>query len=78
MPLSEATEELSVSLRDAIPPLYNPKFESASDAADWLEDKDIVLGYADGGDAFAYPIKILNWHEIASHEVNGKPIIATY
>lgn len=75
--LPSASEDLIRRLLDAIPPLYEPRFETA-DSARWLSQHDIVLGYAAGGEAFAYPIKILNFHEIASHEVDGIPIIATY
>lgn len=78
VPLTKADEALILSLRDAIPPLYQPVFETAAAADRWLGDRDIVLGYADGDEAFAYPVKILNYHEIASHTVNGRPIMATY
>ncbi len=78
VPLSKADPDLIRSLRDAIPPLYAPVFESAAEADGWLEAADIVLGYADGEEAYAYPVRILNFHEIVSHEVNGRPIIATY
>ena len=64
-------------LRDAIPPIYNPKFETG-ESARWLSEKDLVLGYAQGDVAVAYPIKILNWHEIVSHDIDGVPILATY
>ena len=78
VPLTEADEALILSLRDAIPPIYQPVFETATAANDWLNNRDIVLGYADGDEAYAYPVKILNYHEIASHTVNGRAIMATY
>jgi hypothetical protein len=78
VPLDKASRQLIHDLRDAIPPIYNPLFESVADADAWLSDDDIVLGYADGDRAFAYAIRILNWHEMVSHEVNGRPILATY
>jgi len=78
VPLSQADDALIVKLRDAIPPIYNPKFETAAEAGIWLEDSDLVLGYADGDTAYAYPIKIMNWHEMVSHQINGRPILATY
>ena len=76
--LSDASDDLILSLQDVIPPFYAPKFTSASESQFWMNDSDIVIGYADGGEAYAYPIKIMNWHEIVSHEVNGRPILATY
>lgn len=78
VPLSEADETLIVSLRDAIPPIYEPRFEEADKADSWMSNTDIVLGYADGESAYAYPIKILNWHEMVSHEVEGIPVLASY
>ena len=76
--LSEASTELILSLRDAIPPIYGPTFESARVADNWLANDDIVVGYADRGEAYAYPVRILNWHEMVSHEVSSRPVLATY
>ncbi|MFQ5399031.1 MAG: DUF3179 domain-containing protein [Anaerolineae bacterium] len=78
VPLDSADSQLIRSLLDAIPPIYEPVFESAAAAAEWLKADDIVLGYVDGDEAYAYPIKILNFHEMVSHEVNGRPILASY
>lgn len=77
VPLNKADDQLILRLLDAIPPIYNPKFVT-HDQAGFLSSKDLVLGYAQGDIAIAYPIKILNWHEIVSHDVDGVPIIATY
>ena len=81
VPLTEAKPELINRLRDAIPPIFSPQFEQA-DEVGWLSEKDLVLGYAEGDFAFAYPLKIMNWHEIVAHdiEVNGEMryILATY
>ncbi|UCG23026.1 MAG: DUF3179 domain-containing protein [Chloroflexota bacterium] len=78
VPLTSAQPTLIRSLRDAIPPIYVPSFDSAAETDKWLGGSDIVLGYADGGEAFAYPVKILNFHEMVSHEVNGRDILASY
>jgi hypothetical protein len=78
VPLPDADPDLILSLRDAIPPIYNPVFEGAGEANQWLGSNDIILGYADGPEAFAYPVKILNWHEMVSHTVNGRYILASY
>ena len=78
VPLTNISDEMILDLRDAIPPIYNPKFETLAQAESWLSEGEIVLGYADGSEAYAYPVKILNWHEIVSHDVNGRPILATY
>ena len=76
--LTAASPSLIRSLRDAIPPIYNPIFEEAELADEWLSDSDVVLGYVDGSEAYAYPVRILNFHEIVSHHVNGRAVMATY
>lgn len=78
VPLTDIEAEMREELLDAIPPIYNPRFEPAAGAGKWLAGGDIVLGYADGAAAYAYAIKILNWHEMVSHTVNGRPVLATY
>ncbi|MFQ5780648.1 MAG: DUF3179 domain-containing protein [Nitrospiria bacterium] len=77
VPLSQASEALILRLRDAIPPLTHPKYGSAKEG-DWLTPDDLVIGYADGDEATAYPIKILNFHEIVNEEVDGRPILISY
>jgi hypothetical protein len=63
--------------RDGIPSIDNPKFISAAHA-DFLKQNDRVLGVEIKGKARAYPIRILNWHEIVNDVHNGKPIAVTY
>ena len=58
--------------REGIPAIDVPKFVGV-DAADFLSDDDRVLGVEMDGVARAYPIRILNWHEI----VNDKMPIMT-
>lgn len=74
---SEASADLILSLRDAIPPLTDPAFEDAS-GGDWLAPDDLVLGFAHEGEAFAYPLKILNFHEIVNQVVGGEPVLVSY
>jgi hypothetical protein len=63
--------------RDGIPAIYNPKFEPAA-AANWLGGKDRVLGLIVDGQAKAYPIKILDWHEIVNDSVGSQHFAVTY
>ncbi|UCG23272.1 MAG: hypothetical protein JSW55_14095, partial [Chloroflexota bacterium] len=53
VPLTSVQPDLIRSLRDAIPPIYEPRFVSVAESDRWLGGSDIVLGYADGGEAFA-------------------------
>ncbi len=77
VPLSEISDELQTDLRDAIIPVDLPVYGGA-DALPWLEDEDLVLGYESGDEAFAYPINILNFHEIVNDVIGGDPVLITY
>lgn len=63
--------------RDGIPALLKPRFVPA-DRADFLRDDDIVMGFAHGDEARAYPIRILNWHELVNDTVGGQKIVVSY
>ena len=77
VPLSESTEELRSRLLDAIPPIDEPVYGPAS-AGDWLAGDDLVLGYLSTGQAYAYPFKILNFHEIVNDVIDGVPVLISY
>ena len=77
VPLDQATPDLIARLRDAIPPIHNPQYESPAKAT-WLRDHDQVLGYAVGDQAWAYPIRILNFHEIVNDRLAGEPVLISY
>lgn len=62
--------------RDGIPSIDEPKFVQAQQAD--LQDGDLVLGLEINGDARAYPLDILVWHEIVNDEVGGEPVAVTY
>jgi hypothetical protein len=64
--------------RDGIPALSRPAFDSAEQAADWLRRDDRVLGIALGGAAKAYPVRILNWHEVVNDQVSGEPVLISF
>lgn len=62
---------------DGIPSVDEPVF-AEPDQAPFLEDSDIVMGLEIGGDARAYPLFILVWHEIVNDMVGGVPVSVTY
>ena len=64
--------------RDGIPPLDDPQFESVEDADTWLEDVQPVIALEINGEARAYPLAILTWHEIANDELGGVPVSVTF
>jgi hypothetical protein len=44
----------------------------------FLVDSDRVVGVALAGQARAYPLRILSWHEVVNDTVGGQPIAVTY
>ena len=64
--------------RDGIPALTDPPRVSAKAAAGWLQPDDRVIGIAIGGEAVAYPIRIMNWHEIVNDVIGGQPVVVSY
>ncbi len=77
VPLSDSTAELRSRLLDAIPPIDLPVYGEVG-AGDWLESDDLVLGYTAGSQAYAYPFKILNYHEIVNDVLDGVPVLISY
>ncbi len=61
---------------DAIPAITSPSF--GADPPDWLPGSARVIGLVVNGDARAYPLAILNWHEIVDDLVGGRPEVVTY
>ena len=64
--------------KDGIPSVDEPTFESVDAASERLSPQDPVIVYEHNGDARAYPLSILIWHEIVNDEVGGKPVSVTF
>jgi hypothetical protein len=64
--------------RDGIPPIDQPKFVSPAEAGGWLKDQEPVIAFELNGDARAYPLQILIWHEIVDDDVAGTPVVITF
>jgi hypothetical protein len=62
---------------DGIPVVERPEQIPASRAS-YLRDRDRVFGVRIGGDARAYPVKILAWHEMMNDVVDGEPVTLSY
>lgn len=63
--------------RDGIPSIDDPKFERPANSLPWRTN-DLMLTFDDGDAHFAYPIGILNWHEIVNHDLDGTPLLITF
>ena len=62
---------------DGLPALNRPGFIRASSV--WfMADREPVVALNINGDARAYPVQILLWHEIVNDVVGGVPVAITY
>lgn len=64
--------------RDGIPALTRPAFVSVTEADRFLNASDVVLGVQFDGNAKAYPVRILNWHEVVNDDVGSQPVLVTW
>jgi hypothetical protein len=63
---------------DGIPAIDRPSFVTPAAAAAWIAGKEPVLALEIKGDARAYPLQILMWHEIVNDTVGGVPVAVTF
>ena len=63
--------------KDGIPSIDSPQFVPVAEAGD-LAATEPVIGLVVAGDARAYPLRILIWHEIVNDTVGGVPVTVTY
>ncbi|MBL8671608.1 MAG: DUF3179 domain-containing protein [Alphaproteobacteria bacterium] len=62
---------------DGIPALVDPAHVPAAEAG-YLGADEPVFGVALNGEARAYPLRILDWHEMANDVVGGVPVALAY
>jgi hypothetical protein len=62
---------------DGIPPIDEPRFVAPEDAR-FLANREPVLAVEIGGEAKAYPLQIMTWHEIVNDDIGGVPVSVTY
>ncbi|MCM4157969.1 hypothetical protein DHD80_18400 [Gramella sp. AN32] len=62
--------------KDGIPAIDNPKFLKSSEAS--LANDARILGVYENGIAKAYPINILNYHEIVNDSFKDLPVVVTF
>ncbi len=63
--------------KDGIPAIDNPTFIAPQQAL-YLQPEDRILGIQLNGISKAYPIAILNWHEIVNDQIKGSQFSITY
>ncbi len=76
IPLSQI--QIGTLSKDDIPALDHPAFITAAQANALLKGSDRVLGVFLNGEAKAYPVRILNWHEAVNDAIGGRPILVSW
>ena len=65
--------------KDGIPAIDRPRFVPASKASrTFLNDGDRIIALVVNGKKKAYPLKILNWHEIVNDSIGGRRVVVTF
>jgi hypothetical protein len=72
--------------RDGVRVLSAPSTMTPAEVDRWNEEErgkllvpgDRVIGVALGGEARAYPLRLMRWHEVVNDVVGGEPIAVTY
>lgn len=63
--------------KDGIPSIDAPQFHAVGEEST-LDPREPVIGLEIAGEARAYPIRYLMWHEIVNDRVAGAPVAVTY
>jgi len=62
---------------DEIPTLMNPDTIPAGEA-EYLGDGELVFGAVVDGEYRAYPLRIMDWHELLNDEISGEPVALSF
>ena len=60
--------------KEAFPVLHNPTMGSVADGDRAVRPNEWVIGFAFNGEARAYPITVMGFHELINDRVGGLPI----
>jgi len=72
--------------KDGLPALVHPPLMSVSEVdslnkaerGKYLVPTDRIIGFVRNGVARAYPLRVLNWHEVVNDTVAGQPVAITF
>ena len=77
-PTIDTAQLMRGQVPDGIPAIDEPGFVSVAEADAYLGETEGVVVLEIDGDARAYPVQILIWHEIVNDIVGGVPVSITY
>lgn len=64
-------------VKDGIPAIDDPSFIGVAEA-NFLGELEPVISLELNGEARAYPLQILTWHEIVNDTIGGQPVAVTF
>ena len=64
--------------KDGIPAIDHPRFITQGTAAQWLDPREPVISLEINGEARAYPLQILMFHEIVNDQYENRPVSVTF
>jgi hypothetical protein len=64
--------------KDGIPSIDSPEFVTVDEADLWLKDVEPVIQLEVDGEARAYPLQVLTWHEIVNDVIGNTPVLVTF
>lgn len=64
--------------RDAIHSVDEPEFADPTTAERWVAPDSTVIGLSLGGFAHAYPVHLLEYHQVVNDELAGVPVVVSY
>jgi len=64
--------------RDGIPAIDDPQFDTVAKAGKWLDAREPVISVNLHGQARAYPLQLLIYHEIVNDQIGATPISVTF
>ena len=64
-------------VKDGIPALVNPELIEPA-AATYITENELVFGVSINGDVRAYPLRVMDWHEMFNDVVGGVPVALAY
>jgi len=64
--------------KDGIPAVIFPEIITAKKAVEFMKDSDRVMGLSINKKSRAYPIKILNWHELVNDRLGERDVLISF
>lgn len=71
-------ELITLLPKDAIPAIDDPQFLTASQADEYYDPEELILGVSINGESRAYSLPLLSNHEIVNDTVGGVKIAVTW